>query len=59
MSDLIARPRRLRYSPVVRDLVGDREVLRAMGLRARALAAPRATEVLAESVIRLAGESRG
>lgn len=48
-----------RLVPVIRDLVGDRDLLRAMGLRARALAAPRATEVLAESVIRLAGGSRG
>lgn len=48
-----------RLMPVLRELVGDRMRLREMGLRARALAAPRATEVLAESVIRLAGESCG
>jgi UDP-N-acetylglucosamine--N-acetylmuramyl-(pentapeptide) pyrophosphoryl-undecaprenol N-acetylglucosamine transferase len=39
----------------LRDLAGDRERLHGMSLRARALAAPRATEVLAEAVIRLAG----
>jgi UDP-N-acetylglucosamine--N-acetylmuramyl-(pentapeptide) pyrophosphoryl-undecaprenol N-acetylglucosamine transferase len=45
--------------PALRELLEDRDRLRAMGLHARALAAPRATEVLAESVIRLAGESCG
>lgn len=41
----------------LRDLVADRERLRTMGLRARAMATPRATEELADSVIRLAGGS--
>ncbi len=46
-----------RLVPQLRELLGDRERLQAMGRRAQALAAPRATETLAESVIRLAGES--
>jgi UDP-N-acetylglucosamine--N-acetylmuramyl-(pentapeptide) pyrophosphoryl-undecaprenol N-acetylglucosamine transferase len=44
-----------RLVPELRDLVRDRERLYAMSLRAQALAAPRATEVLAGAVIRLAG----
>ncbi len=48
-----------RLVPVLRELVADRGRLREMGLRARTLAAPRAAEVLAESVIRLAGEPCG
>ncbi len=47
-----------RLLPQLRDLIGDRERLRGMGVCARALAAPRATEVIAESVLRLAGASR-
>ncbi len=48
-----------RLIPTLRELVGDRARLRGMGRHAWALAAPRATEVLAESVLRLAGESCG
>ena len=44
-----------RLGTLIRDLAGDRGRLRAMGERARELAAPRATEVLADAVIRLAG----
>jgi UDP-N-acetylglucosamine:LPS N-acetylglucosamine transferase len=44
-----------RLGTVLRDLAGNREGLRAMGQRARELAAPRATEILADAVIRLAG----
>jgi UDP-N-acetylglucosamine--N-acetylmuramyl-(pentapeptide) pyrophosphoryl-undecaprenol N-acetylglucosamine transferase len=39
----------------LRLLVVDRERLRAMSMHARTLAAPRATQVLADAVIRLAG----
>jgi UDP-N-acetylglucosamine--N-acetylmuramyl-(pentapeptide) pyrophosphoryl-undecaprenol N-acetylglucosamine transferase len=44
-----------RLGPELRALVGDRARLRAMSIRARSLAAPRATDILAGSVIRLAG----
>jgi len=41
--------------PILRDLVHDPVRMKQMGGRARSLAAPRATERLAEAVIRLAG----
>jgi len=42
--------------PILRDLIRDPARMSSMGERARSLAAPHATEILAEAVIRLAGE---
>jgi UDP-N-acetylglucosamine--N-acetylmuramyl-(pentapeptide) pyrophosphoryl-undecaprenol N-acetylglucosamine transferase len=48
-----------RLVPVLTALARDRERLRDMASHAARLGAPHATEVLAEAVMRLAGERRG